>query len=357
MKITVVNARDMTESAWNRWRYLQAGNPELDSPYFSADYVRIAASVRKDVFVALLGPAGEPDGFFAYQLGKLRSGHPVGSRLSDFQGVIAAPGFGVDVPALMRACGLVSWEFNGLLASQASFAPFHAETVGSHYLDTAEGAPGYEAARRKAGSDQPRRLRSWRKKALEKFKKVEFVPHVSDSRVLDTLLEWKSKQYRDSGTVDNWSFAWMRDFVHRIHARQGEDFSGMLSTLTFDGELAAVHMGMRSRTAWHWWFPRHSEAFSDMRPGMLLLHYMIEHSPRFGVRRIDLGYGDEEYKMRLRSGEIPVARGRIEMPSLSGSLRRWREGLESWVRKSPLMPMVRIPGRVLKRFELWNRYR
>jgi CelD/BcsL family acetyltransferase involved in cellulose biosynthesis len=357
MKIAVVNARDMTEAAWNRWRFLQAGNPELDSPYFSADYVRIAASVRNDVFVALLGPPDEPEGFFAYQLGKMRAGHPVGSRLSDFQGVVASAGFAVDVPELMRACKLASWEYNGLLASQASFAPFNTATVGSHYLDTSGGAPGYEEARRRAGSDQPRRLRSYRKKANEKFKKVEFVPHVTDTRVLDTLLEWKSKQYRESGTVDNWSFDWMRDFVRRIHAHQGEEFSGTLSALYFDGELAVVHMGMRSRTAWHWWFPRHSEQFADMRPGLLLLHHMIEHSPQFGVKRIDLGYGDEEYKMRLRSGEIPVAQGRVEMPSLSRSLRRWREGVESWVRKSPLYPVVRFPGRVLKRIETWNRYR
>jgi CelD/BcsL family acetyltransferase involved in cellulose biosynthesis len=357
MKFTVLNARDLAPSHWERWRSLQAENPDLDSPYFSPEFVQVAASVRDDVFVAFIGSRQDPEAFFPFQRGRLGFGLPVGGRLSDFHGLIGPRSCAFDALELIRACGLSSWEFHALPASQSSFAPCHGRTFGSHFLDTSTGVEGYEEARRRAGSDQPRRLRSWRRKAQEKFKKVEFVPHVADTRVLDTLLEWKSKQYRESGGVDNWSYDWMRGFVHGIHARQGGDFSGMLSALYFDGELAAVHMGMRSRRAWHWWIPRHSEQFQEFRPGMLMLHLMIEHAPGFGVQRIDLGYGDEEYKMRLRSGEIPVAAGRIEIPSWSVSFRRWREGLERWIRRSPLLPVVRYPGRLIKGLEQWNRHR
>lgn len=357
MKITVLNARDLTPLHWERWRTVQAGNSELDSPYFCPDFVRIAASVREDVFVALLGRRQDPAAFFAFQGGRMGFALPVGGRLSDFHGIVSPRGFAVDVPELMRACGLASWDFHGLPASQSAFAPYHARTRGSHFLDTSKGVQGYDESRRQAGSDQPRRLRSFRRKAQEKFRNVEFVPHVADTRVLDTLLEWKSKQYLESGTVDNWSFEWMRRLMYRIHAHQGEDFSGALSALYFDGELAAVHMGMRSRSAWHWWILRHSDQFADLRPGLLLLYLAIEHAPRYGVKRIDLGYGDEEYKLRLRSGEIPVAQGRVEIPSLAVSLRRWRERAESWVRRTPLLPILRYPGRLIKGLEQWNRSR
>jgi CelD/BcsL family acetyltransferase involved in cellulose biosynthesis len=357
MKITVHKVRELPDLHWDRWRALQESRPELDSAFFSPEYTRIAGEVRDDVFVAALGDPRSPAGYFPFQKGKLGFGQPVGGRLSDFHGLIAEPGLAVDVPELLKACGLASWEFHGLLASQSPFAPHHAKTMGSHFLDTSRGTPGYEEERRRAGSDQPRRLRSYRKKAHEKFRAVEFVPHVADVRVLDTLLEWKSKQYQESGTVDNFSFEWMREFVHRIHAHQSPGFSGVLSALYFDGELACVHMGMRSRTAWHWWFPRHTDTFADLRPGLLLLYLMIEHAPQFGVRRIDLGYGDEEYKLRLRSGEIPVAQGRVEVPSMGVSFRRWRESLESWVRRSPLYPVVRYPGRLIKGLEKWNRHR
>ena len=257
----------------------------------------------------------------------------------------------------MRACRLATWDFHALPASQEAFAPYHERTVESHFIDTKNGLEGYEAALRASGSSQLQRWRSWRRKAEKDFKKIEFVPHVTDPRVLDTLLEWKSRQYRETGTIDNWSIGWMRALMHRIHARQGEEFSGMLSALYFDGELAAAHMGMRSRTVWHWWFPRFEEKFEDWRPGLLLLNRLIEHAPRLGVKRIDLGYGDETYKFRHRSGAIPLAQGRVEMPSIAASFRRWREGLESWVRRTPLLSVARMPGRLFKRLETWNRYR
>ncbi|MBI4566713.1 MAG: GNAT family N-acetyltransferase [Planctomycetes bacterium] len=357
MRITVLNACDMTSSLWARWRSLQNENEELNSPYFNADFARIVAAVRDGLFVAVLGPRAEPQGFFPYQRRRFGFGDPAGSRLSDFHGLIARRDLYCDVPELMRACRLVSWEFHALLASQAAFAPYHARTTESHYLDTATGLEGYEAGLRQAGSSQPRKLRVFRRKANEAFKKVEFVAHVSDVRVLDTLLAWKSRQYRSVGAIDNWSFPWMRELIYRIHAAQGDDFAGMLSALYFDGELAAAHMGMRSRDAWHWWFPRHAEKFEKYFPGLLLLYLAIEHAPRLGVRRIDLGYGDEEFKRRLRSGFIPVAAGRIEIPSLVLSVKRWRDGLESWVRRTPLLPVLRIPGRLVKGLEFRSRYR
>jgi CelD/BcsL family acetyltransferase involved in cellulose biosynthesis len=90
---------------------------------------------------------------------------------------------------------------------------------------------------------------------------------------------------------------------------------------------------------------------------MLLLSRLVEHAPRLGVKRIDLGYGDEVYKLRFRTGAIPMAEGRVEMASIPTAVRRWREGLESWVRRSPLLSLARAPGRIFKRLETWNRYR
>jgi hypothetical protein len=131
----------------------------------------------------------------------------------------------------------------------------------------------------------------------------------------------------------------------------------MLSCLKADGKVAALHFGIRSRSVWHWWFPRHNEEFARYKPGLLLLLYAAEHAPKIGVDRIELGYGEETFKLRMRNGGIPLARGRIESSSPVIALRRWREGLERWVRASSLYGIARIPGRVLIRFERWNQFR
>ena len=357
LKITVLPATDLTESHWRRWGEIQKDNPELDSPYFRPEFARIVGSLRPDAFVAVLGSLADPRGFFPFQRRRFGFGSPLGSRLSDFHGVIATRDATFDAPELMRACRLSSWDFHALPASQAAFAPLADRTLESHFIDARRGLEGYEEALRRLSSSQAQRLRSWRRKAEKEFKKIEFVPHVTDLRVLETLLEWKSRQYRETGTVDNWSIGWMRDLVLRIHAQQGDEFAGQLSALYFDGELAAVHMGMRSRDAWHWWFPRFDDRFEDFRPGLLLLSRIVEHAPQLGVKRIDLGYGDEVYKLRFRTGAIPMAEGRVEMASIPMAVRRWREGLESWVRRSPLLSLARAPGRLFKRLETWNRYR
>jgi CelD/BcsL family acetyltransferase involved in cellulose biosynthesis len=357
MNVTLLNARDLTPAHWARWREIRDASPELDSAYFSDAFARALSDVRGDLAVAVLEADGEIQGFFPHQRRGFGFGSPAAGRLSDFHGLLARRELDVDVPALMRACRLASWDFHALVTSQAAFAPYHARVIESHYLDTSKGLEGYEAGLKRAKSLQPKRLAAARRKAEKSFRSVKFVAHVEDPRALDTLLEWKSRQYREAGTIDNFSFGWIRDFVRRIHLLRGDDCSGMLSALYFDGVPAALHMGLRSRDAWHWWFPRHDDAYAGFSPGALLLHYAIEHAPSLGVKRIDLGYGDEEFKLRMRSGAIPVALGRVEVPSVAGTVRRWRAGLEAWVRRTPLLPIVRYPGRVLKRLEVWNRTR
>lgn len=357
MNVTLLNARDLTPSHWARWAEIRRGAPELDSAYFSAEFARALSDVRGDVAVAVLESGGEIRGFFPHQRRGFGFGAPAAGRLSDFHGLLAPRDLDVDVPALLRACRLASWDFHALVAAQTAFVPYHARVIESHYLDTSKGLDGYETGLKNAKSLQPKRLNAARRKAEKSFKSVEFVARVTDPRALDTLLEWKSRQYREAGTIDNFSYGWIRDFVRRLHEMRGDECSGALSALYFDGVPAALHMGVLSRDAWHWWFPRHNDAFATFSPGSLLLHYAIEHAPSLGVKRIDLGYGDEEFKLRMRSGAIPVAQGRVEIPSVAGTVRRWRAGLEAWVRRTPLLPIVRYPGRVLKRLEIWNRTR
>jgi CelD/BcsL family acetyltransferase involved in cellulose biosynthesis len=356
MDIRVLPARELSSSDWARWEEIRSGAPELDSPYFSADFVRALAALRDDLHVAILEAGGEIRGFFPHQRRGFGFGAPAGGRLSDFHGLVAPRELELDVPALLRACRLASWDFHALVASQSAFAPFHAKVIESHYLDTSKGLEGYEAGLKNAKSFQPKRLWQARRKAEGQFK-VEFVPHVSEARALDTLLAWKSRQYREAKTIDNFAYRWIRDFVRRLHASRSEACSGMMSALLFDGAPAALHFGLRSREVWHWWFPRHDEAFAKFSPGSLLLHYAVERAPELGVKRIDMGYGDEEFKLRLRSGALPVALGRVEVPTLAGTLRRWRVGLESWARITPLLPILRYPGRLLKKVELWSRTR
>jgi CelD/BcsL family acetyltransferase involved in cellulose biosynthesis len=357
MRITVIKGAELSSEDVDRWRSFQLADPSLASPYFCPEFTQAVAAVRNDVFVGRLEEEGEVVGYFPYQRRLFGFGSPVGGSLCDYHGVIARRGATWIVAELMRACRLVSWDFHALVASQEPFAAHHAEQGDSHFLDVQDGLEGYYKRLKEAGSSQRLKLGTTRRKLEREFRNVEFIANLDQEAALDLLLGWKSKQYQAAGIRDNFSYRWVVRLLHRIRTLRSEHFSGMLSVLKADGKVAALHFGIRSKSVWHWWFPRHDEEFSRFKPGLLLLVYAVEHAPKIGVSRIELGYGDEAFKLRLRTGGIPVARGRVEVSSAAVTLLRCREGIERWVRASPFYGIARVPGRLITRLEGWNRMR
>lgn len=351
MKVRVLPARELGPGEIARWKALQASDPAFDSPYLCPEFTQAVAAVRDDVHVGVLEQDGRVVGFFPHQRRRFGWGGPVGGRLCDVHGVIAEPGARWGLAELLRGCRLATWEFHGALASQAPFGPARAGTMDAHVLDLTGGLDAYRRRLKDAGSSEYDGLLAKRRKLERQNLVLEFVEHAEDHALLDRLIEWKSMQYRERGVVDNFAVRWTGALLHRILAARGEDFAGLLSVVRIDGEPAAIHMGMRSRTTWHWWFPRHDARFSKCSPGAQILAFMAERAPGMGLRRIDLGFGDEPYKFRFRTGAYALARGRAEVASIAGAVLRWRESAEAWIRSSPLYPLARLPGRLWTRWE------
>ncbi len=356
MRIGVIASDELSDALLTRWRELQEAHEALASPYFCPEFTHAVGRVRDDVFVAVIEDGGQVVGFFPFQRGRMGVGTPVGGRLCDFQGVIGAVDLPLDATALLRACGLSSFDFSHLVAAQRVFATHHSEVQDSHYMDLTGGFDAYQERLRIQRSKLMKEVRQKRRK-IEELGAVRFVPHCDDVSVLHTLQAWKSSQYQTSGLVDVFSFAWTKRLLEEIHSIQTPTFSGMLSALYLNDQLIAAHMGMRSGRVWNWWFPRHDPEFHKLSPGILLRMYAAESAADFGVTRMDLGAGDENtYKPRLRTGGIPIAAGRVERLSVATALRRVRQGVEQVVRRSPLLPLARIPGRWLTARERRRRF-
>jgi CelD/BcsL family acetyltransferase involved in cellulose biosynthesis len=108
---------------------------------------------------------------------------------------------------------------------------------------------------------------------------------------------------------------------------------------------------------WHSWFPAYNHDFDEYSPGSILLLEIIKAASEGTAKYIDLGKGMHLYKSRVMTGALPIAEGCVVMPSLYNSLRALRGGIEKRVRSSILFPVLRIPGRVLKRLESTGRYK
>jgi hypothetical protein len=62
------------------------------------------------------------------------------------------------------------------------------------------------------------------------------------------------------------------------------------------------------------------------------------------------------YKENLMTGSIPLAEGRVELPSWTTAARRARRAVERWVRRLPLPEFVRAPARRLRRNRQGKRF-
>lgn len=356
MNYRVIKGCELTADLTRRWAEIQTANVDLASPYFGPEFTKAVALVRDDVFIGVLEEASRVVGFFPLHRRRGGIGRPVGLGLSDYHGVIAEPDADWTAAELLRGCGLVRYEFDHLPVSQAHFASYHRGVEDSPIVDLAGGYEGYEASRDKAGRKQLREVQRKREKLESEVGPIAFVNHSRSDDVLQTLMDWKSAQCRETGTIDYFALPWCRQLVQRIHHTQSADCGGILSCLYVGEILAAAHFAMRSRRVLHSWFPVYNDKLRSYSPGMILLVEMIRAAGAADVGYIDFGKGVSLYKRHFMTGAIAVSHGRAELPSFLNRIRCLMDHAERWGRSSLFRPVFRLPGRMIKTIERHRRY-
>lgn len=355
-QVRVVPGRQLTPDLVQRWSELQRSNPGLQSPYFRPEFTQVVAAVREDVEVAVIEANSVPQAFLPFQRGALGTAQPVAGRLSDFHNWIAAPDFQFDPQQLLAKCGLRSFRFDHLLHAADCFQPYIFQQSRSPYLDLSQGFAHYEANRRADNSEMQTIKRKLGKMAREVGPlRLEWS---SDCKTaLQTLQRWKGEQYVRTGHVDLFSIDWIRALFDRLLQQPTSMLSGKLTTLYAGDQLVAAHLGMATDQVLHWWFPAYDRDLGRYSPGLVLIYIMAQQANDFGIQRIDLGKGDEDYKFRIASHVDQVAEGCVDALRSRQFLRRsWRVARD-WVRNSPLRSTARVPYRLLKRVRDWFKFR
>jgi CelD/BcsL family acetyltransferase involved in cellulose biosynthesis len=317
MKVSVARPQELGESDLTRWRELQRLDQCLASPFLSPEFTLAVARGRAKALVGVIED-GPHAGYFAFERGSLGVGQPIGAGICDCQAVVHSPGMGWDAQALLAECGLAVWEFDHLLAHQASFAPYHVVSTGSPVIDLSQGFAHYAAQHPHLDKDLRRAQR-----LLERdFGEVKFTFDSDDAECLRLLMRWKSAQYRRTGRFDRFANRSVVQVVEDLMTTRAPGCSGLLSVLSAGGQPVAVHFGLRSESVLSSWFPAYDLAFAKYRPGLVLLRRIAEATAAAGLRHVDLGKGQEQYKDEFKNAEIPVAEGWVERPTTAAWLRR-----------------------------------
>jgi len=310
MTAAVIPAGEMGDGLVSRWTELQAGTPDLCSPFFSPGFTTLLARHRPDLRVAIWMRDGVATGFLPFHPGGGGCGAPVGGRINDYQGIVAAP---EDVPgraAFLEMPSLAAYDFNHALVSQAVFAQSAFWHAASPRADLRAGLAAWRADVAGKGSALKSLARK-RRKIERELGPLTFRPHDPDEAAWERFLLWKARSLERQGARGFLSDRWLAAFVDDLRQTRTPDFGGYFSTLHAGDRLVAAHFGIRSRTAWHWWFPTYDADLPNYSPGLLLLLACIEHAAEEGLHEVDFGRGTERYKQEFSNRERALCEGSI----------------------------------------------
>jgi CelD/BcsL family acetyltransferase involved in cellulose biosynthesis len=322
VKVSVVRPHELGAGALASWRAMQAANSAFANPFLSPGFALAAGRVRASARVAVLEDEQQISGFFAFDAGRFGVGGPVAPGVSDCQAVVHVPGFSWDPRELLQACDLDVWEFDNLLQEQAASANGKVALHSSPIIDVSQGYEAY-LGERQASS------RKVLKSTLYKLRKLErnvggttFDFDAGDRQALELLMRWKSDQYRRTGHRDQFAVDWVVRLVWELFETRTDGCTGTLSVLRAGERIVAAHFGLRSESSLSCWFPAYDLALAKYSPGLSLHLKMAEAAAATGIRHLDLGKGDEEYKQSLKNAESTVAEGWLDRPSAVTFLRR-----------------------------------
>ncbi len=350
--ITIHRPEELSAELRGAWHRAMDESPDYANPFLAPEFAAGVGMHRDGAArVAVLHQHGEPVGFLPYERGAFGVGRAIGLGLSDCQALVHRPGVTWDARRLLRACGLSVLEFDHLVEEQKPFGGFVTGMFASPVLDLKDGGD----------STYPEWLRATypglAKTTLKKERRLgrnvgemRFVYDERDPRMLRRLMEWKSAQYRRTGRMDRFARPWIVALVEHLFQVREEHFTGILSVVYAGDRPVAAHFGPRSRTVFAAWFTAYDPDFHYYSPGLLMHLRMAEAAGRDGVRLMDMGRGDKEYKDWLKTRELRVGEGFVTRPHpVAAAHRLWRRPVRGLRNTVLAHPTLREPAdRLLK---------
>lgn len=337
------------------WTQFCNRDPERDSPFLRPEFVAVTAGVRDDVRVGIVSGAGEPVAFFPFQTNG-GCAQAVAGRLSECHGAIAGDDVDWSPRQMLAACNISSWHFDHLPGGQRAFGEFSWGTKPSPYVDLSEGFQNYRDVLKKSGSSLSQVERKARKLERE-VGPLRFEPHSEDPAVFEALVRWKTAQHQRTNVLEIMQHDWVRNLLLSIRNCDSPGFAGRFSALYAGDELVAVHLGLRSRSILHMWFPAYNVDFEKYSPGLVLLLRLFETCEDWGLSRVEFGPGEERYKQNFKTGDHDIAEGMVSQNRMESALRAGWYATKTKIRSSRWRHQLEAPLVATRRLRQWLAFR
>ena len=165
-------------------------------------------------------------------------------------------------------------------------------------------------------------------------------------------MTWKRQQFEATGQTNVLEVDWVNALVRNLMNQPvGSPLRVQLSSLFFGERLVAVHLGLRTATTLHYWFPAYDAEVQELSPGNILLYRMAQEAAREGVQQIHLGAGDYRYKHEFANCSMPLVATTVMAPSLPGRLAEAGQHLVGLLERGLPAKLAPLPGGALRRLD------
>ena len=350
MNIQTMRPKDLSRFDIDAWLEYSCKGTGFDSPFFHPGYVAAMAEFRPHVEVSVIRSHGAAVGFFASERYCQHAAQPLGVKLADFQGVVGPRGVEISFDDLLDGTNLSCFHYDHWLADQTENESTM-DVSASPFMDLGDGYEEYLARRRAAGSSLLSQTVRKQRKLEREIGPLTFTWNDSDPAALQYLWKWKAIQREQSQTVNILEFDWVRKFLTSLCQARVDGLQGVVSTLRIGDRIIAVHLGMHTASALHYWFPAYDADFGRYSPGSILLLRLAERCAEVGISRIDLGKGEDRYKDSFATGSISVAAGTADRYAMRSVVRSSFHRSKKWIKSSPLGSAAEIPKRVIRQWQ------
>lgn len=355
MKIDCVPIDELSADLLSVWSDIQLRSEACSSPYSRPEYSLLMSEVGRPVQVAVLELGDRPVGFFPFEKSATAIGSAVGLKLNDYQAVVAEPWAQFSPDHLLESCGLRRFQYENLVDWQGQFHSTDCISAPAPGIVLTDGFANYRNELKQRGEKELEKTFKKLERMRRDHASVEFTMHDERTDVLPALVRWKMDQYERTNALNPMKHDWVMQFLRRLCHTSNEHFSGVLSTLRLDGEIVAAHLGMRTRTVMHHWFPAHDIAHRAVKqsPGLVLMALMMESLAGDGIARIDLGKGIYSYKQSFANTQSRVLEGSYGRPAALSKLAKCFRRASRWIRQTAETAGLHAPVKWYRQFRNW----
>jgi CelD/BcsL family acetyltransferase involved in cellulose biosynthesis len=296
--VEVIPVRELTQDLIERWESFREGEPRLRTPFFSSRFSRVVGQFRPNAKVAIFASGNQVIGFLPFESVNRKTIEPIGKAFNDAHGLICDPTNPIGYCEAVEAIGVKAYRFHAMAGTGIGDERYILGHKPAFLADLEAHPEGYAEFLESTRATIEKQRRKT-KKMIKDLGPMRLELDCRDEAALQRTIELKREQYQRTFIFDILGVPWAKQMLRTLWEENHEPCRGLLSVLYAGDTMVAAHYGMIEDDWLHYWFPVYDPKYHVYSPGTAMFLEIARQAQARGVKKIDLGYGEQPYKHKF----------------------------------------------------------